>query len=487
MSRPSDDGSCTSPESEIGDPFHFPVVEGKGKAVLKEPQVSPMILNGNMRNKTRHDAPWTKPQSDHLWATYMLYLQDPTVTPFRIGASAVPPEGVCYRVARESRRSWKGPRSIGSSKASPLSEKSGSSTPTLELPKVYATWPHSSGATRNHLRELCKTKNNPSVTVYRHFQSRSPTPFSKPIERTRLRTPEPFGEAFQVKDMRLGLVTSTAETMQPDGPLAQLATSDNEVKTPVTKSTIPPLEEPKPLSFNRARGFSMKLVTDSRLGSPFVARTYGPSSSKSINPYGSRSSPPRLHSDAGKQLRSPFDQSRSLNGIQKRRAQHSLDDELSPNGAIVRPSVLNEQLFGTPLNSRRVRSRGFSLGDEAFRTRGLNILHSPLGPSRMEFPTSPSIPRHPVSAPMLLPPPAFNPPRLGSPFSEFQTFPHRVYPEGSSTVRRSGLTTMHQSRRSIESFDFGRGSSLQSRLQNLEQRLIQIQEREAASKRQSSD
>merc|ERR1712093_180198 len=110
ISRPSDDGSCTSPESDIADPFQFPVLsKGKGKAFLLEADVF-QPLNSKLRSKTRKDAPWTKAQSTHLWSTYIMYLQDPTVTPFRIGASSVPPEGVCYRVAREAKR--EGPESI---------------------------------------------------------------------------------------------------------------------------------------------------------------------------------------------------------------------------------------------------------------------------------------------------------------------------------------------------------------------------------------
>lgn len=489
LSRPSEDGSCTSPESDIGDPFQFPV-KGKGKAVMEELLNPFTVLNGQLRSKSQKDAPWTKAQSDHVWATYLVYLQDPTVTPFRIGASSIPPEGVCHRVARESKRSWRGPRSmIGQpSRAQHAAENSGSTTPTLGIPKAYGAWPHASAATRNHLRELCKTKNSTHVTRQRHLQSRSPTPFSRPENRPRLRTPEP---SFSVKDMGLVLTTSTAESMQPDGPLAQLAASDPEVETPVIKSAFPPLEEFQPLTFGRARGLGNDAENNARLGSPFVARTYGPSSSKSANPHGPPS-PPRMLFDAGAPLLSPFHQFRSLNGTQKRRAPHDLDEDFSPNGAIVRPSVLNEQLFGTPLNNRRVRSRGFSLGDEAFR-RGPGIFYSSFGldgaPPQMDFPAPQSIPKPFNSAPMLLPPPVFNPPRLGSPFSESNTFPRRVFPEGTATIRRSQFATMHQSRRSIESFDFGKGPSLQSRLANLEQRLGQIQERETASnsKRQSSE
>jgi hypothetical protein len=487
--RHDDDGSCTSPDSDREDPFQFPVTKGKGKGkAMPDPFVQPTILNGDLRSKARNDAPWTNAQSNHVWAIYLLYLQDPTVTPFRIGARAVPPEGVCHRVAREVRRSWKGPRAAGFG-----SRVSENATPTPTSSKVYASWPHSSAATRSHLRELCRSKDNTAVSYHRHRQSRSPTPFTKPDPRSRMRTPEPQRPTFDVKDMNLVLATSTAESMRPDGPLAKLATSGSPTKRPDMESPFPHAEGFRPSSFSGSRSLAIDLdgAKDDCLGSPFVARTYGPSSSKnfSFNEY--RPSAPRNLSYDGPRLRSPlmFDHSRSLNGTQKRRAQHDLDEELSPNGAIVRPSILNEQLFGTPLNARRVRSRGFSLGDEAFRRQSSGIFQPGFDfapPPQMDLPSSKASPVPSTAGSTLIPPPSIDPPRLGSPFSESQTFPRRLFPEGTATIRKSAFATMHQSRRSIESFDFGaEGPSLQSRLQNVENKLRLIREREAAAKHQS--
>ncbi|CZR50260.1 uncharacterized protein PAC_00132 [Phialocephala subalpina] len=500
-SRPSDDGSCTSPESEAGDPFQFPIIKGKGKAISYESVEQDMPLNGQLRSKHRKDAAWTHAQSAHLWSTYNVYLQDPTVTPFRIGASTVPPEGVCHRVAREARRSWKGPKtalptrpSRVSSNSSRESEKSGSVTPKGDLPKVYCQWPHSSSATRTKLRAMCKA-NNSAVSRHQHLQTRSPTPFTN---QNRLRTPEPTRmgvNTFSTKDIALSLTTSTAESMQPDGPLAKLATDSLETPTP---ATFPPLEEYQPLSIPKSRSMGSGITEfgGRRLGSPFVARTYGPSSSKNLHPYDNRPSPPRSQSDVlGPSLRSPvrFDKPRSLNSTQKRRAQHDLEEELSPSGAIVRPSILNEQLFGTPFTQRRVRSRGFSLGDEALLHRSPGIFQSSTSPDLRAPPKMEIITPEPNSsaAPRLLPPANISP-RLGSPFSESgnNTFPRRLPSDGTSTIRRSAFATMHQThqtRRSIESFDFGEGPSLQSRLEQLDMKLKQIREREATSKRQSSE
>ncbi|KAG9233639.1 hypothetical protein BJ875DRAFT_37353 [Amylocarpus encephaloides] len=498
-SRFSYDGSCTSPDSEIDDPFQFPPIS-KGKAKLARylaPRVSP-TLNQDLKTKTRKDAPWSKAMSEHLWSTYMVYLQDPTVTPFRMGASAIPPEGVCHRVAREARRSWKGPQdpNIQSSRLGPRRSKRlggltlnlvshDTAAPPEEGPKVYLQWPHSSGATRNHLRELCRNKNSTAIRGHHHFQSRSPTPFTKPSsERLRFRTPEPHNSVFNTKDITLSLATSISETMQPNGPLASLATDDlDPLPTPDFTPSLTSLEPTKPVDrLPLALAIDMEEANHSRkLGSPF-ARTYGPSSSQLTR----RPSPPRNNSaTTAPRLRSPlhFDTSRSLNNTQKRRAQHALDDELSPNGAVLRPSILDQQLFGTPLgHSRRVRSRGFSLGNELKSSAPTFDLASRLGLQTRT--ATPEV--TPPTVPTLLPAPTFDVPRLSSPFLESspsQTFPRRIIQDGEATIRRGAFATMHQSRHSIESFDFGSGPSLQSRLERLDVKLKEIRDREASARR----
>lgn len=502
VSHRSEDGSCTSPESDIADPFQFPFVsKGKGRALYPDEPAQVPHLNAQLRSKTRKDAPWTKHQSAHLWSTYLLYLQDPTVTPFRIGASAVPPQGIVIRVAREAKRSWKGPklptptvhRSARLNSVPRESfDKSGSITPTADAPKVYAQWPHSSGATRNHLRDLCKSKNKISnpVQVHHHLQSRSPTPFSKPY-RSLFETSEPPRlTTFNTNDIALSLVTSTAESMQPHGPLAKLG-ADTSDGTQITTLTLP--ENFNSENLGGSKRLDLEEPRGRRLGSPF-ARSYGPSSSKKLL-HSSRPSPPRMQSDNTEpSLGSPvrFDEARSLNGTMKRRAQHSLDEELSPNGAVLRPSILNEQLFGghVPLlnSQRRVRSRGFSLGDAALHRAPGIFQPSPIVPELPPAPENP--PTASTSVPKLLPAAEFDPPRLGSPFSESgpsKTFPRRLFQDGSATIRRSAFATMHQTRRSIESFDFGEGPSLQSRLLHLDEKLKEIRDREAAAAAKKSD
>jgi hypothetical protein len=75
------------------------------------------------------------------------------------------------------------------------------------------------------------------------------------------------------------------------------------------------------------------------------------------------------------------------------------------------------------------------------------------------------------------------PPRLRSPFEpgpSNNTFPRRHFQENNVTVRRAPYATFHQSRRSIESFDFG--PSLKTRLAHADSKLKEIHEREEAQR-----
>jgi hypothetical protein len=524
VSRPSEEGSCTSPDSDVDDPFEsHSKVKGREASILSDSNPATFsdlgVLNAQLRGRTRTNAPWSKDMSEHLWNTYQIYLQDPTVTPFRIGASAVPPEGVIHRVAREAKRSWKGPKAVrrlrkqrisslstdattsgGERAGSPdtaVTSKSGSLTPTGEkAPRIYLRWQHSSAATRSHLRELCKRKDSTSVQRHRHLQSRSPTPFThmNPRPKDRQRTPHSAPlSAFSTEEVALSLATSSAESMKPDGPLAKLAEP--------SVSTAPETSAQKPRDGRHTLGRGINVnseIQSRRLGSHFSCRTYGPSSSKSSKYFKTSLNPQAdVAAGSGPFLRSPvrFDESRSLNGTQKRRAQHPLEEELGLSGGALRPSILDEQLFTTPAdgNRRRVRSRGFSLGDEAFRSRlpGPFALSDPF----IDMPTpagaSSGQGRVVRATPTLLPSAEFAP-RPGSPFMEegtSNTFPRRLFQQAGemSTIRRTHFATVHHARHSVESFDFGNGLSLQSRLRQLNQRLAEIRERETVTRSQSKD
>jgi hypothetical protein len=526
ISRPSEDSTCTSPDDDLVDPF-LTFSKGKGKETNLPnniPSSSSLdVLNGQLRSKTRNDAPWSKEMSEHLWQTYQVYLQDPTVTPFRIGASAVPPEGVIHRVAREAKRSWKGPKSpagrhlekrrvpvltidscMGNvegagSPDTTMTSKSGSITPTGETaPKVYIQWQHSSAATRSHLRDLCKRKDSLSVQKHRHLQSRSPTPFSQSRvwSRDRLRSPPPAPQgAFSTRDIAMSLTTSTSLSMQSDGPLAKLSEPSEPSNQPLG---------PENIEQDGQHDIGSGTTSDSehpsrRLRSPFTARTYGPSTSNIFSSF-SRPSPPDSRYDTisatGPRLRSPlrFKPSRSLNGTQKRRAQHALEEELSPNGAVVRPSILDEQIFGGPLENRhrRVRIRGFSLGDAASRNRIPELFRTQTGAVSNLSTADMNSTKTPREVAPLLPSAEFSQPRLGSPFNEAgpsNTFPRRLFQpmDGTTTIRKRPFATVHHTRHSIESFDFGEGPSLQSRLTQLDKKLAEIRQREAGASKSSEE
>ncbi|OAA62587.1 hypothetical protein SPI_04127 [Niveomyces insectorum RCEF 264] len=347
----------------------------------------PALPTANQDRRSRRKAPWTKAMSSHLWATYILYLQDPKVTPFRVGKSCVPPHGVCLRVAREAKRSWKGAKAlakasagnaepaaapllsvpvtvlpgqappiasnvasnIGVAQANDAANKSGSSTPTAadgNASGTYMEWPHTNAATRAHLREMCRLRAATPGGGARGLQymSRSPTPFTQPaVARFRnLRATPGYSAApssFATRDMALSLSLSTSEAMQPQGPLAQLtrfgpdsARRSNVASNLGQNATTATAENAAPST--TADAFSGRLTSAieaeepsfaerRRLGSPFAAQSYGPSSSSSLAAVlGLSTLNSRQPHTVGprRTLQSPVRLSRS--GTQKRRTKH---------------------------------------------------------------------------------------------------------------------------------------------------------------------
>src|SRR5690242_8509997 len=161
-------GSCTSPEEEMCDPFSFDNLEMK----YKQPS-SPLTAHQRPRtaNKLKLRATFTEEMDYHLWRTYMTYLQDPTVTPFKAVPLTTPPNGVCHRVARMARKTWRGPipsraagvRAIGqfgSRSGTPdtiKALKSGSSTPLAKPNKSYLRYPTEKQC-RKRLRDLSQQR-----------------------------------------------------------------------------------------------------------------------------------------------------------------------------------------------------------------------------------------------------------------------------------------------------------------------------------------
>ncbi|KAK4128701.1 hypothetical protein N657DRAFT_676452 [Parathielavia appendiculata] len=427
----------------------------------------------DLKGKARR-APWTKAMSDHLWSTLMLYLQDPKVTPFRMGKSCIPPHGVCLRVAREAKRSWKGSKALSKAVTSGEGPKSGSATPTAESSGTFIQWPHTCAATCAHLRELCRLKASSGTSNYK-FAPQNITPFPQAAARhwNRCSTPARSPAPFATQDISLSLAMSTAESMQPNGPLAQLAASNPE---PAEPSGSPPLAGQALCTFDGEPSFAERR----RLGSPFTASSYGPSSSGSLAAVlGLTGSLPRRQSQTvgpRRTLQSPVRLSRS--GTQKRRHTQS--------GAPRKRPSIGSDLWLDPSFSAATAAGATSASEAtAWENDDLFIPRVPPVPALNSSISMPNVGVQ-LGHSALLPPP-----RLGSPFtgeaSSF-SFPHRVH-------------RMHQGR-SIDLGVLGRPfatvqqlpaapssppprNSLADRLAYIDQRLKELRQRDAITNRRS--
>jgi hypothetical protein len=380
-------GNATSPESEYADPFRsvsaydnmsVPHLEDSDETVTPVQHESERLAD---RVSRKHEAVFTKDMDQHLWATYMAYLQDPIVTPFKMAAGVPPPAGVCVRVARKAKKDWRGPRRLHSA------------TPTTAYDDrpTYVPWPKES-TTRNRLRQLCKGKPFLSAHYHRMLRTRTPDVSSSP--RPSLPSSAVTESTFETRDIQISLATSTSASMQPGNPLSNLA------------SQATPSNNPKPWSdayFNKTFG--------GRLGQPALKVEHTPRwhsvprGSRTPEPVRRVGSSPPKSPTRGRALRSPFQPQKDrvwhaarrhtaslskavslqssppelhapipVAGIRsfKRRAQHSLDD--------TRPSdAFLQDIFGPAANisDRRVRTRGFSMGDSSDSAQRLTSLFTP--------------------------------------------------------------------------------------------------------------
>ncbi|KAI1133540.1 hypothetical protein F5Y10DRAFT_227997 [Nemania abortiva] len=476
-SHANDDTSCISPDLEA---VEFPQNIQSENAPLCSGQDKP------------RRAPWTRAMSSHLWSTYMLYLSDPRVTPIRLGKSCIPPHGVCARVARQAQRSWKGSKSQYTNEP-----RSRSSTPTAESTKAYIRWPHTGGATRAHLRELCKIKASNKAGRY---LSRSPTPFNKAANRrwNRRSTPARSPSVFSAQDMALSLALSTSDTMQPHGPLAQLTSSQlppisaYEYQSDTTPSLESQQEEPM-VKLPKTQAIDDPYIeTDSksqpgsaRLGSPFLAKSYGPSSSSSIT---SKIALPRQSNTVGprKLLKSPVRLTRSRSGTQKRRSIKSHEEK-----PWKRPSLAAAFFREGSRNAEGSAPTPNTDGEHATtsgsfpRRNTLDIIST--APSE-----DPSI-TNGLFAVSDVPSQASpsRPPRLGSPFSTASSsysFPNRLSSASNFSLAslRRPFATVQQPTQPIPDTPTPVRSSLASRLAYLDQRLKELRNRGTDRRRSQS-
>ena len=181
------------------------------------------------------DDEWTDEMDGHLWRTYMDYQNDPTVTPFHLPPGGVPPLGVCHRVARVAKSTFKGlkagVRARGPAKGEPrlpIANKA-----DLMRKASLLKWPASESATRKRLRVLCKRGYGPSTNPY-HNHRQDPTQFPSVNRLGADHLPLPdvgnvagnsVGNSLltSTRSMALSLATSASVSMRPDSAMAAIS------------------------------------------------------------------------------------------------------------------------------------------------------------------------------------------------------------------------------------------------------------------------
>ncbi|KAE8350021.1 hypothetical protein BDV28DRAFT_49261 [Aspergillus coremiiformis] len=375
-SRHSVGGSCTSMESDSFDPFFLEITP---KHVEQTP------VPKFRRNKLPARERWTIDMDNHLWNTYQVYLQDPTITPFKMTPGSIPPLGVTHRVAREAKKAWEKRRFRLNKQFLSTSQqcRSGDSTPTPKADTPKATWPKSEASTRRRLKYLCKRK----FTIAPHYQrlmmSRSPTPYLDMLSRSshessQADAPVSNSAVYATRDLGISLVSSSVP-----GPLTQLAMEESSPKDrsgerfsqPVlcdsSRSAVDPFA-------NRPFSFDDRDMAP-RLGSPFTYHTWGPNQSrKRVQRHTPRARRETIHI-TGSRLRSPPRMDLLSNADNHHTARDSVAAAESPSEEETRRNL--EELFRqgklSDIGQRRVRIRNRGATMSSINARGLDQLFSP--------------------------------------------------------------------------------------------------------------
>ncbi|KAI7288205.1 hypothetical protein KC345_g235 [Hortaea werneckii] len=151
--------ACMSPGSEGTDPF----MDDDLSRANERPVISPGTQGDSpvaKRVKTNQHIKWTPAMDEHLWMTYMQYITDPRVTPFKMLPGTCPPLGLCSRVASKARRTWSSHRAsspgVEANQMADHAPREG--TPDTIRPEAKESkqpqWPRSDAATRKRLRTL---------------------------------------------------------------------------------------------------------------------------------------------------------------------------------------------------------------------------------------------------------------------------------------------------------------------------------------------
>jgi hypothetical protein len=467
------DGSTTSPEIDLQDPFS----PGKVNIIPDTPSRKNKKLRINT-STSKVNVTWSIEMDNHLFNVYQMYLADPTVTPFKTVPGSIPPTGVCHRVARKAKETW--PRASRVSK--PIIQRykmrnvietrafARDRTPEPSDTRINndarGAWP-SESATRKRLKQLCKEK----FTITAHYQrlreSRSPSPFHEQfLRRPSSRLNRSFSSqdaesstTYATRELGISLVASGATA-----PLAQLVTGDSPPTQQMSDDWFnTPVSNPDAMSISTPAGLGIDADPDRlqvaagnipRLASPFNYSTWNGSSNTNNH---HRRGVSHHHFDTvhatGSRLLSPFKLEPELAlKVNKRRALHNLEDELSPSGSHIQKATDHVDgvpvisAFGPELQPRpelsfdgagdlsqrriRIRSRGATLGAVNSRERIQDFFNNASAITRTPDGDSiPPVPPLPASLTALATP---NPPktstslalpeidpnqkRLGSPF-----------------------------------------------------------------------
>ncbi|EME42029.1 hypothetical protein DOTSEDRAFT_72957 [Dothistroma septosporum NZE10] len=449
-------GCYDSPESETADPFVDDGLPKQTETLQTPTRNSPK----SKRVKTRRDIKWTPQMDDHLWMTFMSYLSDPRLTPFKMLPGSTPPMGVCEKVATEAKRTWRSRKLAPSAPGFAdgfvdLEPRQVQGSPDTIRPSTLQNmqqkWPRSTAATRKRLRTLCTGRPSISAHYQRMLRTRSPSPF----ETSDLASQQAESESsFSGIDMVMSLVTSTAPSMQPDGMLAQLARDEPSKSRPQRTARpdgwfdrIPRSKaHQKSASLQSELKLSMSDLsqqTPESLDSPFDADTTA-RRSHLLQSMSNTKSLGRAEFN-GRSLEAPVEFKIGAPTDRRSRKRRFRSDEEKPRRLPL------EDVFGPPVPEGVVRNRGFSVG--AVRASdNLAKLFTPATPHVTDFDqvmgeasagAQEDVPMGSRSAPRRLADPV---PRLGSPFVEGPppSRQHNTFPRSTLLPTSDNQDPFHQ-------------------------------------------
>jgi hypothetical protein len=393
--------------------------------------------------------------------------------------------GVCDQVATKAKRTWRSRKTMSlisesienvlGSTPVPYREGSPDTIRPTSLQNTQSKWPKVA-ATRKRLRQLCQNRPSISAHYQRMLRTRSPSPFetsSPPVQTDGIR-PSTFSSHAMIQS----LVTSTAPSMQPDGPLAQLARElppamgsircePPPTMGPLLRDSPPPiLRAPRVarpddwyacIGRSQAHRKSQSLQSELRINSDSL---HAASSSDALaSPFNFDSAPSRSHLLSsmsgtrslgrtemnGRSLASPLVFKPGAPTERRSRKRRFRSDEEKPR----RPAL--EDVFGPPDHTPVMRNRGFTVGaaratDNLARLFTPIVVVPPVDEDMIDAPNVPYVgngtPLGCRSAPRRLAEPV---PRLGSPFLE-NPFPGRqrnTFPRGGVNQSQDPFRSFH--------------------------------------------